>query len=984
MAPLYKRYIPSKASVASAPALQVSSPKQIPAPAPKEEPKKRKRERTDEEVAERKAKKLRKKGIDPATVPPAQTTKATEAAKSGVEQVVSTNGDAGEDIAEPRGEFAHIKNAKKRHKLEKEARNVRKAAERAQKVDGQDVGANGEDPASHDDQRGHLGPGDSGTANIEQTAEWTQNASSEPANRKKRRKRDREEANAGVENGLTPDPPGTAAAAQSHQEQGRDEVKESKDAQHLAMKAAPAELQHDEAPSHPKKRRHKLESVLQEPQTESQEGSADDREQMKRHGKILSKFQKSAARSQAAPSPNAAAAEEPDRPQPVLLDLVPLPQPEKAPTPEFVPDTSALPAWVAKPTVVSNESKASFTDLKLDVKTVEHLSKLGFSDALPVQQALIPLLLPPESAGARYFPGTESVLPDVAVGAPTGSGKTIAYLLPIIESLRRTSGLGRLKALIVVPTRELVMQVAAVAESLAKGSSIKVGMATGSGPFKDEQAKLVKHGRKYDPDGYSRLIAKAHRQNYPPPQDTAEFEEYLDELEEQDAKEDQRVRDTVTCLIDHVPTYDSAVDILVATPGRLLEHLNTTLGFSLAHLEWLVLDEADKLLDLQYDGFLATINSELSRPRREEDEQDARERYLRSLGAWDERKERRVRKVVLSATMTRDVSKLVELRLRRPVMVVVRGEQAVDGAAAADGGVENAGEGFELPPTLREFIVPVGNGTEKPLFLVEILGTRILPADVGDGSKLEVGAGGGDERPTSDPDAEPSSSSDSSSETESESSSSSDEEPSDNETPKDEKNIHSEHEHNTDQPIHPSRALMLSRLASHRPATPTILIFTSSTESATRLAHLLKTLQPTWSPWITTMTKSSSRKPRPANPTDPIITISTDRAARGLDSLARPVTHVVQYDVPRSATGYVHRVGRTARVGREGEAWTLYSHSEARWFMQEVVETRTKVRRFGGVEKVRVEVGDEGLRERFGSVVKGMREEVLGGKGRGK
>ncbi|KAK3725550.1 ATP-dependent RNA helicase dbp6 [Vermiconidia calcicola] len=984
MAPLYKRYIPPKASVASGPPPPVSSPKQLPAPAPKEEPKKRKRERTDEEVAERKAKKLRKKGIDPATVPPAQTVKATEAAKAGVEHTESTNGDVEDDIAEPRGEFAHIKNTKKRHKLEKEARNARKAAEKAQKVDGQDVGANGENPASHDDQRGHLEPGDSGTANIEQTAEWTQNASSEPANRKKRRKRDREEANAGVENGLTRDPPGTAAAAQSHQEEGRDEVKGSKDAKDLALKAAPAELQHDEAPSHPKKRRHKLESVLQEPQAEPPDGSADDREHLKRHGKILSKFQKSAARSQAAPPPNAAAAEEPDRPQPVLLDLAPLPQPEKAPTPEFVPDSSALPAWVAKPNVVSSESKASFIDLKLDAKTVEHLSKLGFSDALPVQQALIPLLLPPCSAGARLFPGTESGLPDVAVGAPTGSGKTIAYLLPIIESLRKTSGLGRLKALIVVPTRELVMQVAAVAESLAKGSSVKVGMATGSGPFKDEQAKLIKHGRKYDPDGYSKLLAKAHRQNYPPPQDTAEFEEYFDELEEQDAKEDQRVRDTVTCLIDHVPTYDSAVDILVATPGRLLEHLNTTLGFSLAYLEWLVLDEADKLLDLQYDGFLATINSELSRHRREEDEQDARERYLRSLGAWDERKERRVRKVVLSATMTRDVSKLVELRLRRPVMVVVRGEQ---GAAAADAGLENAQEGFELPPTLKEFIVPVGDGSEKPLFLVEVLRTRILPADVGDVPKLEVGAGGADERPASDPDAESGSSSDSSSEAKSESSSSSDEEQKDIETPEDEKDLPSEHEHDTDHPIHPDRVLMLSRLASHRPTTtPTILIFTSSTESATRLAHLLETLQPTWSPWITTMTKSSSRKSHASGPTEPIITISTDRAARGLDSLARPITHVIQYDVPRSATGYVHRVGRTARVGREGEAWTLYSHSEARWFMQAIVETRTKVRRVGGaaVEKVRVEVGDEGLRERFGSVVAGMRESVLGGKGRGK
>jgi hypothetical protein len=46
------------------------------------------------------------------------------------------------------------------------------------------------------------------------------------------------------------------------------------------------------------------------------------------------------------------------------------------------------------------------------------------------------------------------------------------------------------------------MQVAAVAESLAKRSTIKIGMATGSGAFKDERAKLIKHGRWYDPEAY--------------------------------------------------------------------------------------------------------------------------------------------------------------------------------------------------------------------------------------------------------------------------------------------------------------------------------------------------------------------------------------------------------------------------------------------------------------------------------------------------
>ena len=368
-----------------------------------------------------------------------------------------------------------------------------------------------------------------------------------------------------------------------------------------------------------------------------------------------------------------------------MLDLAPLPQPEPATIEKFVPDDSALPAWLAKPTIISDDVKAPFDSLNLNPKTVTHLRKLGFQDLLPVQTALIPLLLPPGSDGAQFFPGTESVLADIAVGAPTGSGKTIAYLLPIIESLKLShgSGDGRLKALIVVPTRELVYQVAAVAESLAKGSTIKIGMATGSGAFKDEQAKLIKHGRRYDPEAYSKLVAKADQRNYPPAEDSEEFEQFLDELEEEDTNMEQRIADAVKGLVDHVHTYSSAVDILVATPGRLLDHLKSTLGFSLAHLEYLVLDEADKLLDLQYDGFLETVNNELERPRTEE-EQDIRERFLRAKDTWDERKERRVRKVILSATMTRDISKLVALKLKRPRMIVVRGPEQHNAGVGVD------------------------------------------------------------------------------------------------------------------------------------------------------------------------------------------------------------------------------------------------------------------------------------------------------------
>jgi ATP-dependent RNA helicase DeaD len=75
------------------------------------------------------------------------------------------------------------------------------------------------------------------------------------------------------------------------------------------------------------------------------------------------------------------------------------------------------------------------------------------------------------------------------------------------------------------------------------------------------------------------------------------------------------------------------------------------------------------------------------------------------------------------------------------------------------------------------------------------------------------------------------------------------------------------------------------------------------------------------------------------------VLIATDVAARGLD--IPDVSHVVNYDVPESAEAYVHRIGRTARVGRTGMAITLVAPREVRWLRQieRVVRARIEARR---------------------------------------
>lgn len=70
------------------------------------------------------------------------------------------------------------------------------------------------------------------------------------------------------------------------------------------------------------------------------------------------------------------------------------------------------------------------------------------------------------------------------------------------------------------------------------------------------------------------------------------------------------------------------------------------------------------------------------------------------------------------------------------------------------------------------------------------------------------------------------------------------------------------------------------------------------------------------------------------------------------------VGHIVNYDVPASTRAYVHRVGRTARAGKEGEAFTLVADKEARWFWRNVGRG---IRREGAVERVAVGLEEEGL-----------------------
>lgn len=179
----------------------------------------------------------------------------------------------------------------------------------------------------------------------------------------------------------------------------------------------------------------------------------------------------------------------------------------------------------------------TFKSLGLADHLLRSIRDLGFDAPTPIQLSAIPVI----AAGH-----------DVAAEAQTGSGKTAAFVLPILQRLcAAPSAEPRVRVLTLAPTRELALQVAGVFRSLAKQApqSIKVLGVIGGEPVEDQVAALAR-----------------------------------------------------------------GVDVVVATPGRLLDLLGRG-ALDLAGIEVLVLDEADKLLDLGFAEELADVLQSMPKER---------------------------------------------------------------------------------------------------------------------------------------------------------------------------------------------------------------------------------------------------------------------------------------------------------------------------------------------------------------------------------
>lgn len=620
--------------------------------------------------------------------------------------------------------------------------------------------------------------------------------------------------------------------------------------------------------------------------------------------------------------------EDEDEAEPVEAHgLEPLPQPEPVVQDHSTPAYETLPGWIANPIRVTPTTNVSFTELGINTEAATKLEFKGYKNAFAVQTAVIPLLLPsPNRQG------------DVVVSAATGSGKTLSYVLPMVRDISQGVITG-LRGLVIVPTRELVLQAKEVCETCASAfagpgkKTVRVGISMGNKQFEHEQADVIEEGQRFDPAGHKKWLQTHFDRDF----DVS----HLDDVRRP--------------LPDHVMDYTSKVDILICTPGRLVDHINRTPGFTLDSVRWLVVDEADKLLAQTFQDWLSVVMPRLSCTTAHPGARD-----------FPDSNSSGVRKVVLSATMTRDLSLLNGLRLSRPNLVVLEGSKEESNDQSRENKTEHG-----LPELLEEFAVKIRDPNLKPLYLIDLLeSAHMAPTN-----------GADDDTEMKDAQDDGTSSSGSGSEVASaDSDSSSDESDSDSDISA---------ASSTHSPSHE---------ATSAPATTfrtTVLIFTKSNETAVRLSRLLALLSPSVSPLIGTLTStmrtSERRKTLRSFAARKLrILVASDLVARGID--LADLDHVVNYDIPTSVASYVHRVGRTARAGCKGRAWTFYTKGEAGWFWTAVAgkgESKSKgsasghIKRKGKVEEVRIDDRwEEGRLEEFEGTLETLGKEASAGRRR--
>ena len=152
-----------------------------------------------------------------------------------------------------------------------------------------------------------------------------------------------------------------------------------------------------------------------------------------------------------------------------------------------------LPDWLAKPTTINSDLSGNLIPVEkipyLAAHVIRKLQQHDINHLFPVQSSVIPAILSQMETNSCF--GIDGYQPsDICVSAPTGSGKTLAYVLPIVQSLLRRV-VCHLRALVILPTKDLANQVKQVFEMFTEGTNLRVGLASGLKSFAKDQEQLV-------------------------------------------------------------------------------------------------------------------------------------------------------------------------------------------------------------------------------------------------------------------------------------------------------------------------------------------------------------------------------------------------------------------------------------------------------------------------------------------------------------
>ncbi len=232
----------------------------------------------------------------------------------------------------------------------------------------------------------------------------------------------------------------------------------------------------------------------------------------------------------------------------------------------------------------------------LDARLVSRLRALQVAEFFEVQRLVLPRVIAVADAARSSAPCR-----DICVSAPTGSGKTLVFVLGVLHGLAGGAArVRRLRALAVLPSRDLAMQVHAEFSRFAPAVGVRVGLAVGATSLAVEQRALVgAHAATTRADGGAgggallRALRAGVRARAPSCRAAATAEAAV---EHDAADSDAEDADSSGADADVSDTEDgpagglSRVDVLVCTPGRPVEHLEVTRFCRLPNLRFVVVE----------------------------------------------------------------------------------------------------------------------------------------------------------------------------------------------------------------------------------------------------------------------------------------------------------------------------------------------------------------------------------------------------------